>query len=265
MRDFDNSMSYDDILSSYTLATVGGKRDEFPVAGREDMIRELNFLRDRFVNYTSYAKANMKALLIPEELSGALVLAANQFHTSWIENKGQFKFELHKLPIQAQFSPVYGIVVEDIDNDGNLDVIMHGNEFSMNASLGRYDAMNGLVLMGDGNRDFKPTSLLKSGLYIPGNSKSLIGLSMNGKYLLASGSNNGRLQLFKHKAETLTSIEPLSNEQYAIAELQNGKFRKIEVSLGSGFYAQSSNKLWLNSSVKSATLYDSKGRKRKVK
>ena len=264
-KDFDNSMSYDAILSSFTLSSIGGQIDEFPLAGREDMIRELNFLRDRFANYTSYAKAPMKTLLTPDELRGALVLSANQFHTSWIENKGDFKFELHELPIQAQFAPVYGIVIEDINYDGNLDIIMNGNEFSMAASLGRYDALNGLLLLGDGNGKFNPSSLLKSGLYIPGNAKSLIALSMNGKYVLASGSNNGRIQLFKHKADNLKSIEPFIKEKYAVVDLKNGKSRRIEFSFGSGFYSQSSNKLWLNSSMKSAVLYDVKGRRRKVK
>jgi hypothetical protein len=264
-KDFDKSMSYDAILSSFTLSSIGGQIDEFPLDGREDMIRELNFLRDRFANYTSYAKAPMKTLLTPDELRGALVLSANQFHTSWIENTGDFHFVLHELPIQAQFAPVYGIVIEDINYDGNLDIIMNGNEFSMAASLGRYDALNGLLLLGDGNGKFNPTSLLKSGLYIPGNAKSLIALSMNGKYVLASGSNNGRLQLFKHKADTLKSIEPFIKEKYAVVDLKNGKSRRIEFSFGSGFYSQSSNKLWLNASVKSAVLYDTKGRKRKVK
>ncbi len=264
-KDFDNSTSYDAIFSSFTLSTIGGKMDEFPLAGREDMIRELNFLRDRFSNYTSYAKASMNMVLTPEELNGALVLTANQFHTSWIENTGDFHFVLHELPIQAQFAPVFGIVLQDIDDDGNVDMALTGNEFSMTASLGRYDALNGLILLGDGNGKFSPTSLLKGGLYIPGNAKSLVSLALNGKYVIASGSNNGKLQLFKQNTAALTTVQPLFNERYALIELQNGKSRKVEFSFGDGFYAQSSNKLWLNASVKSAVLYDTKGRKRKVK
>jgi hypothetical protein len=64
----------------------------------------------------------------------------------------------------------------DFDGDGNLDVVMNGNDYGSDASVGRYDALNGLMLKGDGKGGFKPLSILQSGIYIPGNGKALVKL-----------------------------------------------------------------------------------------
>jgi len=173
-KDFDNSMSYDAILTTHTLSTINGKIAEHPLGMREDMIREMNYLRDKFPNYTTYAKAELKDLLTPEDLKGALVLEATEFRTCWMENKGDLQFEMHALPMEAQFAPVYGMIARDINADGNIDLMFTGNEFSMTAGLGRYDASNGLMMLGDGKGGFKATSLLESGMYIAGNGKSLL-------------------------------------------------------------------------------------------
>ena len=37
------------------------------------------------------------------------------------------------------------IVKNDFNQDGNIDIALNGNEFSMSPPLGRYDALNGLV------------------------------------------------------------------------------------------------------------------------
>ena len=64
----------------------------------------------------------------------------------------------------------------DFDGDGNLDVVINGNDYGSDASIGRYDALNGLMLKGDGKDGFKPLSILQSGIYIPGNGKALVKL-----------------------------------------------------------------------------------------
>jgi len=40
--------------------------------------------------------------------------------------------------------------VDDYDGDGNLDILMNGNDYGTEVSVGRYDALNGLLLKGNG-------------------------------------------------------------------------------------------------------------------
>ena len=91
------------------------------------------------------------------------------------------------------------------------------------STAGRYDALNGLVLKGDGKGNFIPQSILESGIYIPGNGKALIKLrSKNGKYLLAAGQNRGPLKLFELK-KIVTNIPLQPNDVSAEIFFKNGK------------------------------------------
>src|SRR4029079_14425586 len=116
------------------------------------------------------------------------------------------------LPWQAQLSALNGMMVDDFDGDGNLDLIINGNDYGTEGTVGRYDALNGLMLKGDGKGNLIPQSILESGIFIPGNGKALIKLrSKNGKYLLASGQNRGPLKLFELKKD-ITNIPLQPNE-----------------------------------------------------
>ena len=63
---------------------------------------------------------------------------------------------------------------EDVDGDGNLDIMMTGNDFGTDVSIGRYDALKGLVLKGDGKGNFKPLSISESGFFTKGNCRGMI-------------------------------------------------------------------------------------------
>ena len=72
------------------------------------------------------------------------------------------------LPKEARgFPTLNGMLADDFDGDGNLDVLINGNDFGTEVSIGRYDALNGLLLNGDGAGGFSSLSIQQSGIYIP--------------------------------------------------------------------------------------------------
>ncbi|MDB5211710.1 MAG: repeat protein, partial [Sediminibacterium sp.] len=103
-----------------------------------------------------------------------------------------------------------GMVVDDFDGDNNLDVLINGNDYGTEVSTGRYDALNGLLLKGNGKGDFAAQSILQSGIYIPGNGKALVKLrGQNGKYLLAAAQNRAPLKMFALKRKVrFIPLEP---------------------------------------------------------
>src|SRR6478752_2410994 len=105
-----------------------------------------------------------------------MVLKANYFSNSILKNKGNGKFEIIPLPISAQFSCLNGMLAEDIDGDGKLDLLATGNDYGTEPSVGRYDACNGIFMKGNGKGSFTNLSILQSGWYVPGNGKSLVKL-----------------------------------------------------------------------------------------
>ena len=65
--------------------------------------------------------------LPPDQLKDAGILKAETMQTVYLENQGSKGFALHQLPLQAQYSPVYGIVAADINHDGKKDILLAGN------------------------------------------------------------------------------------------------------------------------------------------
>ncbi len=263
-KDFDNNGSFDAVFSSWLPSVANNEKKEFPMAGRDEFIREMTFMKERFPNYSSYAKADMKIIFTEAELQNTLQLSANNFNSCWIENKGNMQFEFHPLPAQAQWAPVYGITVGDFNGDGNMDIALNGNEFSMAPPLGRYDALNGLMLQGDGKGNFSALSILQSGLYIPGNGKSLVQLVSNNKLTLAAAQNAGHLKLFQPKIQEGKIIRLFPGDNFALVHLKKGQIRKEEFSYGSSFLSQSSRFMQLNPSIVSIEIYNNKNQKRVI-
>ena len=199
--DFDNNGSYD-AFPSIWLPSNQEQRifKEFPVNGRDDAIKQMIGMRSKFQNYRSYAKATIDQLFSPDQLVKSLVLKANYFSSAYFRNDGMGKFTISPLPLQAQFAPLKGMVTDDFNGDGNLDVAVTGNDWGTEVLTGRYDALNGLIMLGDGKGNFAPLSFNTSGFYIPGNGRGIVKLKNGtGNIMLAASQNRGPLKLYELK------------------------------------------------------------------
>ncbi len=264
-KDFDNNGSYDAFPSLYLPASqTDPTKREFPAQTRDDVIRQMVGVRSKFQNYKSYAVATMDKVFTNEQLKDALILRANNFSSSFIRNDGNGKFTLSPLPLQAQLSALNGMAVDDFDGDGNADIVLNTNDYGTDVTVGRYDALNGLLLKGNGKGDFTPQTILQSGIFIPGNGKALIKLrGKDGKYLLAAGQNRGPLKVFELKIGVNT-VPILPNEVSAEITFKNGKTQRQEFYYGASFLSQSSRFLNISGNVKSVTIADNKNGKRKI-
>lgn len=111
-----------------------------------------------------------------ELMKDAQHLKATMLQSCYLRNEANGKFAMISLPKQAQVSVLNGMVANDFDGDGNLDLLLNGNDFGMAVSIERLDAVNGILLKGNGKGHFLSLSILQSGIYIPGNGKALIKL-----------------------------------------------------------------------------------------
>jgi hypothetical protein len=224
----------------------------------------MNTMRRKFPTYKSYAEATMDEVLSEQQRKGALILKANNFRTSLLRNEGNGKFTLIPLPAQAQFSVINGMVVDDFDGDGNLDVVMNCNDFGTEVTVGRYDALNGLFLKGDGKGNFAAQSILQSGIFIPGNGKALVKLKgSSGNCLLAAGQNRGPLKIFQLKQQ-INCLPLLPSDVSGIIKYENGSSRKQEFYYGESFLSESGRFLIINDKVTALEITDNKGNKRRV-
>lgn len=254
-KDFDNNFSLDVIFSHWIVDQVGGIKKEFPLAGRDLLLREMSIMKERFPNYAGYAKTDMNQLLTADQLKDAYRASVNYLPTSWIENKGNFNFEMHELPASIQLAPIFGILPKDVNNDGWVDLISTGNEYAMSPYLGRQDALNGIVLLNLGKGKFRTLSIAESGFYTPANGRALAGLVVNGQAGLVAGQNRDFIKLFQQTLNKELPLKIQDQETHAMIHFKNGLKRKEEYHFGQGFLSQSSRYMLLTPEMKYVDIF----------
>jgi len=184
-NDFDNNGSIDPLICYY----IQGK--SYPMASRDEMTDQIVSLRQRFPTYDSYANSTIENVLTPEQLKSAKQLSANYFETTYFENRNGV-FEARKLPLQANFFPVFAISTDDFDHDGKQDILLAGNTDHARIKIGKIDAGYGVLLKGDGKGNFEYLPQLKSGLSVKGSTRDLIKIKgKNGDRLIFAVNNQG--------------------------------------------------------------------------
>ena len=263
-KDFDNNGSVDPIVTVF-LKDKEGVRKEYTAMNRDDIVSQLPGVRRKFLTYKEFASADIHQIFPEDQMKGALVMHANDFRSCYLKNNGNGKFELHPLPDAAQISTLNGMVIDDFNSDGNLDVAINGNDYGNEVFNGRYDAMNGLVLLGDGNGNFVPQTILQSGFFVPGDAKALIKLrGPDNSYLLAASQNRGPLKIFRNKSEGYKLIPLQQTDKTVLITLANGKKRNEELYFGNSFLSQSGRFLCVDKNVRSIEVKDSNGRSRRI-
>ncbi|MDH5380039.1 MAG: VCBS repeat-containing protein [Cyclobacteriaceae bacterium] len=150
INDFDGNGFNDPILTGFNEE---GK--ECPYALRHNLIDQIKSLKKQFPDYKSFKNASIQDIFSQEQLSEATVLSANTLMSVILINEGEWNFNVIKLPIEAQFSPIYAFASADFDNDGDLDLIAGGNLYGVKPEMGRYDASNGLYIENLGKLNFR--------------------------------------------------------------------------------------------------------------
>ena len=156
------------------------------------------------------------------------------------------------------------MVAEDIDGDENLDLMITGNDYGTEVAVGRYDAMNGLVLKGDGKGGFSALTLNRAGLFIPDDGKALASLTgPNNSFLIAATQNRGPLKLFKH-INPVKMVPVAQNDISAMLYLKSGKQRKTELYFGSSFLSQNSRHIPVGAPVNRIEITNTQLQKRTI-
>lgn len=259
-KDFDNNGSVDPVTFAY-YKDREGNYNSFPSHFWGDLYGQSTLFRRKFERYKLYALTTEASIFSETEKKDALILTGNYDKTVYVENLGNGKFEVKRLPTPAQIAPVNGLVTEDVNSDGYPDVVMIGNDYGNEIFVGKLDAHLGLVLLGDGKGGFTPMSPQEGGFVVPGDGKALVKMaSAQGEPLLVASQNRGKLLMFQQQTiQPSSSITPGQEVMAVILELENGQKQRIETSLGAGFLSQSGRQIMLPKGVKGIQLQDYKG------
>ncbi|WP_243663149.1 FG-GAP repeat domain-containing protein [Rhodothermus marinus] len=179
VKDFDRN-GFADHLLTRPESTAAGLRHR-PLNLRRELLGQLPFLSGRIPSHAAYARMMLEDILKPEELEGAAVLEVRELRSLYVENLGGGRFRLYPLPPEAQWAPLYGLLVDDFDGDGHLDVLAGGNFRWAQTSLGLMEATYGLWLRGDGAGHFTAAMPRDSGFFVRGEVRDVQKLTRPGR------------------------------------------------------------------------------------
>jgi len=194
-NDIDGNGSIDPVLFYY-IKNEEGKRALFPSLSRDQLAEQVPAVKKAFLLNKDYAMATVDDLF--NNKKDLQTYTCTEARSCWIENKGNGKFVMHPLPIEAQFAPVNTIVCTDVDGDGISDLLLAGNEYQEEVMTGRYDASYGCFLKGNRNKTFTCVPPSQSGFIINGDVKDMkVITNAKKEKLVLIAVNNDYLQVFK--------------------------------------------------------------------
>lgn len=194
VNDFDNNGKSECIINWYPpLDTIA-----YPFPAKPELTSELPGLKKQILRYTDYGYKTYESLFSPEMRDKALRYEANYLQSAILWNNNG-KLELEALPVEAQLSPVFGIVADDIDSDGKMDIWRGGNFYALKPQVGRQNASKGVYLKGNGGRKFTYISPRESGIKVEGEVRDAGVIPVNGSKHLIVGRNNASVLLFEKR------------------------------------------------------------------
>jgi hypothetical protein len=199
VNDFSGDGKPDQILTYYN----GDK--SYPLASAEQMLSSIPSLRAKYKTAAAYAGQSVQDIFSREQLKASTVHQATEFASVVMMNGGDREhpgFDLKSLPAEAQFSPIYAILIGDFNRDGYQDLLSGGNFHGVPPDQGRYDADYGCMLLGDGTGAFAPVRLQNSGFVVTGEIREIKSLqTAAGETLVMAARNNDRVAIFKWKRQ----------------------------------------------------------------
>jgi hypothetical protein len=193
--DFDSNRTSDIIEAFYNPIL----KKVVPWQDFETLTAALPFIGEKFRSFRDFSHASVEDIL-RGPYGQAKVVLASTFASTVFLNRGDH-FEARALPSEAQFAPVFGIAVADLDGDGNEDIVLAQNQFDTSIDSGPLDAGIGLWLRGDGNGNFESVKVTESGIEAYGQQRglALCDYDGDGRVDFAIGQNSAETKLFHNR------------------------------------------------------------------
>lgn len=290
--DFDNDGDVDYILGNYGLNSFYKASKDFPLEmyasdldkngtldpvithysdGNKYVVHPFAVLRSqvpgiigRFPKHSNYAKATFEYSFTDQEVKASQYFNARTLETVILENIEGMRFEIRSLPIQFQFAPVFGLLIDDLNYDGFQDVIAIGNSMHEETTFGNYDASFGNIIINQGSFFWHYQEPSLTNFVADQDKKAIVKIECaTGKDGYLISENNGSLQLYvkDDPPKQVIKIVPEPDDWFITYSI-NGKRTKRELYYGAGFLSASTRKITLPVAASDVEVTKYNGKKR---
>jgi hypothetical protein len=226
----------------------------YPGRGRSCSSNAMPHLKKEFTSFRQFAKSTLTDIYQPGRLNGALKLSVTELESGIFLNEtekgGAPRFVFKALPRIAQIAPSFGVVAEDVNQDGKTDLYLAQNFHSPQVETGRMSGGLSQLLLGNGDGSFKPLPVDRSGLEVAGDATSLtmIDLNQDGVNDFLVARNDGPVSAFESTAKPGQALEVRLQGSPGNASaigarvtifLKSGRSLTRELRAGGGYLSQS--------------------------
>ncbi len=193
INDFDGNGAPEKIMTR----SISGM--DMPVFMKKEMVDQVPSLKKQNLKNREYAKKSVYDLFGNALVEKSTIRECNYSSSCIAWNEGNARFTVQPLPLYVQLSSVKAIYAADINKDGKTDLVMGGNNLSLQPQFGRLDASFGHVLLNSGQRNFVWQGTAQSGIELYGAVKNIQELYIKGIRHLIIAQNNERPVLYRLK------------------------------------------------------------------
>jgi hypothetical protein len=161
------------------LIEVKNKSDGgyLPGRGRSCSGYAMPSIAQKFPHWEDFADASFEDVYGDPDSLPEKYEAADLHHTVFI-NDGTGGFSARSLPLMAQLSPVYGILAEDFDGDGDKDLFLAENYRYTQPETGRWNLGYSTVLLQNAD-GFEVVDMLPAGVNIHEDARGAVAFDAN--------------------------------------------------------------------------------------
>ncbi|WP_036380302.1 VCBS repeat-containing protein [Muricauda sp. MAR_2010_75] len=191
INDYDNNGTIEQI------ATMGQDGGDYPIHQKRELTQQLPGLKKQNLKASDYAHRTIHELFPEQVVKNSIVKKVETSASVIAINEGGGKFTIKNLHPRVQLSCVCDITCADVNKDGNLDLIMAGNNFEYKPQFSRLDASYGNLLLGDGKLGFEWQEYNVSGFKVKDEVKYMEQFKdKNGKTFVIVAINNNKPKIF---------------------------------------------------------------------
>jgi len=194
VNDYDANGSVEHVVTQYENGI------SYPVVLLNDLLKQIPSLKKKYIKHADYQDQTLTDLFSADVLAKSIhhqvyELSSGVFLSK--EKTDQVVFDFSALPMQVQLSPIYTLAVEDLNSDGNLDIVFGGNQSKVKPEMGAFHSGMWGVLLGDTDGQFNFLPPGRSGLYGTDELRSIRFFDLKGERMMVLGINDKSIKLYK--------------------------------------------------------------------
>lgn len=252
--DFDANGNEETMITHF----VQGK--EYPIYPFEVFLKLLPNYK-KIKTYGEYGKSSLQDLFDNETINGSYSQSANGLKSIYLQNNGPKGFSAKELPFAAQISTIFGILIDDYNQDGFPDVLCHGNFYGTDPTMDRMSESTGTLLLNDGKGWFVPERSINSGFWSRKEARGLVCMNRSGKRPIVLGTNHNDTISCYNFIDGNLILHVIDNTTERIV-VDNGKGIRYarEIYVGEGYRSQRSTGILVGKIRSTIEEYDETGK-----